>query len=56
MNFDNIASKNFQLSQKIESIGPDHYRIALSLCINYRTSMGCDCHPCFKGWYYSFPS
>jgi len=31
MNCDNIASKIFQLSQKkIESIGPDHYRIVLS--------------------------
>jgi len=37
MNCDNIASKKFQLSQKkIESIGPDHYRNALSLRINYR--------------------
>jgi len=35
MNCDNIASKTFQLSQKIESIGPDHYHIALSLRINY---------------------
>jgi len=42
------ASKEFNYCKKIESIGPDHYRIALSLCINYRkmSSMRCDCHPC----------
>jgi len=28
--------KNFNYRKKIESIGPGHYRIALSLRINYR--------------------
>jgi len=30
MNYDNIASKNINYRKKIESIGPDYYRIALS--------------------------
>jgi len=35
--------------QKIESIDPGYYRIAISLRNNYRkmSSMRCDCHP----WY-----
>jgi len=36
MNCDNIASKNFNYRKKIESSGPNHYRIAFSLRINYR--------------------
>jgi len=42
--------KIFNYRKKIESIGPDHYRIALSLRINYRKmfSMRCDCYLCGK--------
>jgi len=36
MNCDNIALKIFNYRKKIEFIGPDHYRIAYSLRINYR--------------------
>jgi len=49
MNCDNIASKNFQLSQKksnplVQSIIPSYYRIALSLRINIAKCLRWDCH------------
>jgi len=42
------------IAKKIESIDPNHYRIALGLRCKYRkmSSMWCDCRPCKKSAFF----